>query len=152
MYDKKLLSRLKKNYLAAKALEDTIREQAEEIGQKILNDNEFFRDDEFREEGNGNRITRTTHDFLMSDEDFERYTKMRYAEYVKAGIADPRGWEWIPGAEEEKIRREAEQMLVDFALDIMPEGLAHEREVLRRHNKDYKIREQILDSILRLEA
>lgn len=148
MYDRKLLSKLKKNYLTAKALEETIHEQAEQIAQTILNDNEFFKEDEFGD----NRITRPAHDFLMSDDDFERYTKMRYAEYVKTGIADPRGWEWIPGAEEAELRREAEQMLVDFALDIMPEGLATQREILRKHSTDCKIREQILDSILRLEA
>ena len=149
MYDKKLLRKLKKNYFTAKAMEEIIKEQAEQIAQTILDENEFYACKDWRDHG---RITRPMHDYLMSDEDFERYTKMRYAEYIKVGIADARGWEWCPEAEAMELKKEAEQMLVNFALDIMPDSLSAQRDILRKHSTDYKIREQILDNILRLEA
>lgn len=45
-YDKELLAKLKKNYFVAKALYETVKENAEEIQRKILAENEFYETEE----------------------------------------------------------------------------------------------------------
>ena len=41
-YDRKFLAKLKSNYFNAKALYETVKENAEEIERKILSENEFY--------------------------------------------------------------------------------------------------------------
>lgn len=45
-YDRKFLAKLKSNYFNAKALYETVKENAEEIERKILAENEFYETDD----------------------------------------------------------------------------------------------------------
>ena len=152
LYDRKMLKQLKENYLTALAMEQTIAEQVKEIKTDILAANAFYVAEEWQERRGAERIDNPAHDYLMNDDDFSRYVSMCYEVYKRQGIADERGVEYIPGAKEENLRKVAEQMILDFALSIMPEALAEQRETLRRNLWKIDIRNGVLDGILRLEC
>lgn len=129
-YNKELLRKLKENYFTSKALYKVTKEQAEEIDRKILLEYEFYESKEIAEKkksrgGNGSprRILEPFNTFLMEESDFNRYLDLAYSEYVKSGIADPRGKDYIPEAEEKALYHEAEQQLIDYAIDIIPDFL-----------------------------
>lgn len=48
-YDRKFLAKLKSNYFNAKALYETVKENAEEIERKILSENEFYETEDIAE-------------------------------------------------------------------------------------------------------
>ena len=157
-YDKKLLGKLKSNYLNAKALYECIKQQVEDIGIKVLQENEFYESEEWSEMmenrgGNGNRkrITRPFNTFLMEEADFQKYLDLVYAEYVKAGIADKRGRGWCPEAEYGDLYRETMKQLVDYGIDIIPDCFG-EKETLRKAVQNIKWRDKVLDLVLRLES
>ncbi len=157
-YDKELLGKLKSNYFNAKALYECIKQQAEDIGIKVLQENEFYESEEWSEMmkkrgGNGNRerITRPFDTYLMEEADFQKYLDLVYAEYVKAGIADKRGREWCPEAESGDLYREAEKQLVEYGIDIIPDEFG-EKETLRKAIQMIKYRDKVLDLVLRLES
>ena len=105
-YDKKFLAQLKKNFFMAKALYECIKNEAEEIQRKVLAENEFYESEELAEmmetrggSGTPKRILEPSETYMMDlNTDFQRYMDLTYAEYVKAGIDDPRGREYIPEA------------------------------------------------------
>lgn len=157
-YNKELLRKLKENYFTSKALYKVTKEQAEEIDRKILLEYEFYESKEIAEKkksrgGNGSpkRILEPFNTFLMEESDFNRYLDFTYSEYVKSGIADPRGKNYIPEAEEKALYHEAEQQLIDYAIDIIPDFL-NEKETLKKYSQVTKYREQILNIILMLEC
>lgn len=157
-YDKKLLGKLKSNYFNAKALYETIKQQAEDIDAKVLQENEFYESEEKAEMiqkrgGNGirERITRPFDTYLMEDTDFQKYLDLIYAEYVKAGIADKRGRGWCPEAEAGDLYRLATKQLVDYGIDIIPDCFG-EKETLRKAVMNIKWRDKVLDLVLRLES
>ncbi len=157
-YNKKELAALKDTYFKARALYETIKEEAETIQKNILENNEFFESEEWTERmekrgGNGEskRILRPFDTFLMKDEDFQKYLDLCYEEYKKAGIDDKRGKEYIPEAEAKDLYWEAEKMLVLYGIDIIPDGMK-EKKTLREAVKNIKYKEKVLDLILRLEC
>lgn len=157
-YNKELLRKLKENYFTSKALYKVTKKQAEEIDRKILLEYEFYESKEIAEKkksrgGNGSpkRILEPFNTFLMEESDFNRYLEIAYSEYVKSGIADPRGKDYIPEAEEKALYHEAEQQLIDYAIDIIPDFL-NEKETLKKYSQVTKYREQILNIILMLEC
>lgn len=157
-YNKELLRKLKENYFTSKALYKVTKEQAEEIDRKILLEYEFYESKEIAEKkksrgGNGSpkRILEPFNTFLMEGSDFNRYLDLAYSEYVKSGIADPRGKNYIPEAEEKALYHEAKQQLIDYAIDIIPDFL-NEKETLKKYSQVTKYREQILNIILMLEC
>ena len=85
----------------------------------------------------------------MSSE--SKYLDLAYSEYVKSGIADPRWKDYIPEAEEKALYHEAEQQLIDYAIEIIPDFL-NEKETLKKYSQVTKYREQILNIILMLEC
>ena len=129
-YNRTFLRKLKENYFMSKALYETVKEQAEEIEKKILLEYEFYESEEIAKMkksrgGNGSpkRILEPFNTFLMEESDFNRYLDLAYSEYVKSGIADPRGKDYIPEAEEKALYHEAEQQLIDYAIEIIPDFL-----------------------------
>lgn len=158
-YDKAFLGKLKSNYFNAKALYETIRENAEEIQRKILAENEFYETEDVSEMmkkrgGNGKpeRILDPDLTYMMDlDNELPRFIDLCYPEYVKAGIADPRGKEYIPEANAKDLMYEAEKQLVEYAIDIIPDEFG-EKETLRKAVQMIKYRDKVLDLVLRLES
>ena len=156
-YDKKLLGKLKSNYFNAKALYETVKENAEEIQKKVLADNEFYEIKEMADIRRDNsskpkRIYDPDLTYMMDlDKEFPRFIDLCYPEYVKAGIADPRGKDYIPEANAKDLYYAAKRKLIDYAIDIIPDEL-REKEVLKKMSRMIKYEKKILNIILRLES
>lgn len=156
-YDKKLLGKLKSNYFNAKALYECIKEQEKEIQRKILAENEFYETEdvaEIKRNGNGKpeRILDPDYTYMMNLEtELPRFIDLCYPEYVKAGIADKRGKDYIPEAEAKDLYYESEKQLIQYAIDIIPDEFG-EKETLRKAVQMIKYRDKVLDLVLRLES
>lgn len=158
-YDKKFLGKLKSNYFNAKALYETVKENAEEIQRKVLAENEFYETEDIAEkmqkrggDGKPKRILDPDLTYMMDlEKELPRFLDLCYPEYVKAGIADPRGKEYIPEAEEKELFYEAEKQLVEYGIDIIPDEFG-EKETLRKAVQMIKYRDKVLDLVLRLES
>ena len=158
-YDRKLLAKLKSNYFNAKALYECIKEQAEEIQRKILAENEFYETEDVAEmmgkrggSGKPERILDPDLTYMMDlDNELPRFIDLCYPEYVKAGIADKRGKNYIPEAEARDLMWEAEKQLVQYGIDIIPDEFG-EKETLREAVQIIKWRDKVLDLVLRLES
>lgn len=158
-YDRKFLAKLKSNYFNAKALYETVKENAEEIERKILSENEFYETEDIAEmmekrggDGKPKRIFEPSMTYMMDlDKELPRFIDLCYPEYVKAGIADPRGKGYCPNAQARELLLEATKQLVDYGIDIIPEGLG-EKETLRKAVRNIKWRDKVLDLVLRLES
>ncbi len=144
-------------YLIAKAAEETIKEISEDIQRKILANGDYpicdkmwdMASDQDRKE---RRITNPDSIFLMDEKTLKNdFLPKCYEEYLKAGIADERGAEYIPEAKFHDVRVEAENILLKLAVDIIPDAMV-EKEVLRSYCKHWKYRERLLDLILHLEV
>ena len=157
-YDKEFLGKLKSNYFNAKALYETVKENAEEIQRKVLAENEFYEKDIAEKmqkrggDGKPKRILDPNLTYMMDlEKELPRFIDLCYPEYVKAGIADPRGKEYIPEAEEKELFYEAEKQLVEYGIDIIPDEF-EEKETLRKAVQMIKYRDKVLDLVLRLES
>lgn len=158
-YDRKLLGKLKSNYFNAKALYECIKKQAEEIQRKVLAENEFYEAEdavEMKEKRGGNgkpeRILDPDHTYMMDlDKELPRFIDLCYPEYVKAGIADKRGKNYIPEAESKELYYEAMKQLVEYGIDIIPDEFG-EKETLRKAVQMIKYRDKVLDLVLSLES
>lgn len=158
-YDKAMLGKLKSNYFNAKALYETIKENAEEIQRKILVENEFYETEDIAEmmekrggSGKPKRILDPDLTYMMDlDNELPRFIDLCYPEYVKAGIADKRGRDYIPEAEAKDLMWEAEKQLVEYGIDIIPDEFG-EKETLRKAVRNIKWKDKVLDLVLRLES
>ena len=139
-------------YLIAKAIEETIKEAADDIQKKILSENEYFIMPEYEgRRGVVKRITEPKRTYMMDEEIFlNDFLAKCYEEYQKAGIADSRGKEYCPEANAHDAKKEAENLLLKLAIELIPDELAEEKEDLRKAVNHWKYREQILDLILKL--
>lgn len=149
-YDRAELKTLKNNFFMAKALYETIKDQAEEIQNRILSTYEFYVSPEWHDEVE-KRIETESRSFLMSDEDFQKFLDLCYEEYKRAGIEDKRGKEYCPEAEVHNLYWEAEKQLVLYGIELIPDGM-REKETLREAIKNVKYKEKVLNLILRLEC
>lgn len=158
-YDKKFLGKLKSNYFNAKALYECIKENAEEIQRKVLAENEFYETEDVAEmmekrggDGKPKRILDPDLTYMMDlDNELPRFIDLCYPEYVKAGIADKRGKNYIPEAEAKDLMHQAEKQLVEYGIDIIPDEFG-EKETLRKAVGNIKWRDKVLDLVLRLES
>ena len=158
-YDKVLLGKMKSNYFNAKALYETIKANAEEIQKKILAENEFYETEEVAEmmekrggDGKPKRILDPDLTYMMDlDNELPRFIDLCYPEYIKAGIADPRGREYCPDAQSRELLLEATKQLVEYGIDIIPDEFG-EKETLRKAVQMIKYRDKVLDLVLRLES
>ena len=158
-YDKVLLGKLKSNYFNAKALYETIKANAEEIQRKVLVENEFYETEDVAEmmkkrggDGKPKRILDPDLTYMMDlDNELPRFIDLCYPEYVKAGIADSRGKDYIPEANAKDLMYEAEKQLVEYGIDIIPDEFG-EKETLRKAVQMIKYRDKVLDLVLRLES
>lgn len=159
-YDKVLLGKLKSNYFNAKTLYETVKENAEEIQRKILAENEFYETEDVMDmkakrgclATKPARILEPDETYMMDlDKEFPRFIDLCYPEYVKAGIADPRGKEYCPDAEERDLYYEATKQLVEYGIDIIPDEFP-EKVTLKKAVQNLKWRDKVLDLVLRLES
>lgn len=158
-YDKKFLGKLKSNYFNAKAVYECIKENAEEIQRKVLAENEFYETEDVAEmmekrggDGKPKRILDPDLTYMMDlDNELPRFIDLCYPEYVKAGIADKRGKNYIPEAEAKDLMHQAEKQLVEYGIDIIPDEFG-EKETLRKAVRNIKWRDKVLDLVLRLES
>lgn len=158
-YDKVLLEKMKSNYFNAKALYETIKANAEEIQKKILAENEFYETEDVAEmmekrggDGKPKRILDPDLTYMMDlDNELPRFIDLCYPEYIKAGIADPRGREYCPDAQSRELLLEATKQLVEYGIDIIPDEFG-EKETLRKAVQMIKYRDKVLDLVLRLES
>lgn len=157
-YDRKFLAKLKSNYFNAKVLYEMIKENAEEIERNVLAENEFYETEEVAEmmekrggEGKPKRILEPSMTYMMDlDKELPRFIDLCYPEYVKAGIADPRGKGYCPDAQSKELYQEATKQLVEYGIDIMPD--IPEKETLRKAIQNIKWRDKVLDLVLNLES
>lgn len=158
-YDKAFLSKLKSNYFNAKALYETIKANSEEIQRKVLAENEFYETEDVTGimkkrggDGKPKRILDPDLTYMMDlDKELPRFIDLCYPEYVKAGIADKRGKDYIPEAEAKDLMWEAEKQLVEYGIDIIPDEFG-EKETLRKAVRNIKWKDKVLDLVLRLES
>lgn len=150
-------------YILAKAHMQTIEQMAEEIQEKILRDHVFYEDSEIAElyakrgrEYTIQRITKPTSAYNMNEEDFNEYLKLCHAEYVKAGIADKRGFAYCPEAEATDLYVAAEKAMIEYAIDILPENILGETINKGKFHdgimKNLKFREKFINIILGMTA
>lgn len=156
-YDKALLGKLKSNYFNAKVFLEMIQEQEKEIERKILAENEFYVEEELVElmekrDGTGKpeRILEPDNTYMMSEDDFLKFIDLCYPEFVKAGIANPKGKEYCCDNEARELFNEATKQLVEYGIEIMPD--IPEKEVLRKAVWNIKWRDKVLDLVLSLES
>lgn len=157
-YDKKFLAKLKSNYFNAKVLYECVKEQSEEIQRKVLAERPFYMTDDMFDmrENRGYKGDRRIYDpndtYLMDlDNDFPKFLDLVYPEYVKVGIADKRGKNYIPEANAKDLMYEAEKQLVEYGIDIIPDEFG-EKETLRKAVRNIKWKDKVLDLVLRLES
>ena len=148
--NKEKFVQLQNTVLVLKAQVKAIEEITQEIEQKILDENVYLVSDENRRafEIEEKRITKPFNTYLMDTEEFENdYLEKCYAEFKKVGIADTRGKEWIPGAEQKKALKNAEDELLNFVIDALPSEIACKLIEARYH---WEYREKIIDLTLKL--
>lgn len=158
-YDAKLLRKLKEDYFTAKAIYEVKKELAEVIQRRVLEEHAFYETDEIaqmrKKRGSSEtpkRILNPFDTYLMDQEkDFQKYLDLTYAEYLKEGVADPRGKEYIPEAEEKALYHKAEKQLIDYAINIIPDGMK-EKATLKRAVQQLEYRDKVLDLILKLKS
>ena len=158
-YDRKFLTKLKSNYFNAKALYETVKENAEEIERKILAENEFYETEDVAEimekrggDGKPKRIFDPSMTYMMDlDNELPRFIGLCYPEYVKAGIADSRGKGYCPDAQARELLLEATKQLVEYGIEIIPDEFS-EKETLRKAVQNIKWRDKVLDLVLSLES
>ena len=148
------ITEAQKAYLIAKAEEETIKEIAEDIQRKILARGNYTVCDEFSKHREVNiRITKPRHAYLMDETIFNNdFLDKCYAEYKKAGIADSRGKTYIPEAEAHEKRVQTENKFLQIAIDILPDEMQEEKNILRQASKHWKYRDEILNLILKLDT
>lgn len=121
--------------------------QCNDVRDKILKDNEFFVS---RILGGGSvrelplkigdRILNHNDDWLMSDEDFDRYQKICVAEMCKAGLTNEKGFyteDWL------QRKLDSWNELVDYIInEILPDGI---RKIFKDHRYSVMRMNQLVD-------
>ena len=103
-------------------------------------------------DGKPKRILEPSMTYMMDlDNELPRFIDLCYPEYVKAGIADPRGKEYCPDAQSRELLLEATKQLVEYGIEIIPDEFG-EKETLRKAVQYIKWRDKVLDLVLRLES
>ena len=147
------------NHIVAKECFCGGAKQAEEIERKILAENEFYETEDVAEmmekrgrNGKPKRILEPSMTYMMDlDNELPRFIDLCYPEYVKAGIADPRGKGYCPDAQSRELLLEATKQLVDYGIEIIPNEFG-EKETLRKAVRNIKWRDKVLDLVLKLES
>lgn len=156
MMDMNRLNDLVMEYKIAKLNWDLIKEQDEDIKRKILAENEFYAEaDKASRCGDepGKRILEPFSDFLMCNEDFDKYLDLLYAEYLKAGIADVRGRGYCPDNAARDLFYRAEKALINYTLEELPAdvaGVKIDKAKFRDGIRNIKYKERFLDIIFKL--
>lgn len=147
-FDKKTKSNLKalkiefinsRNTLASmKALE-------RKIHSFVLENNEFYFSSEWEEFGHVGRITDPSIDYLMKQEDYDRYFDLIHDEWLKFNklhIKNESLWKY------EKAVKDSENKLLDFASTFTPQLKA----ILEDIKENFEYREKALEIVLKLSC
>lgn len=134
-------------YSIAKTMESDILRIKYNISLDVLTENYYFEDEEVAD-GEPQRIADPTHDYMMTDSDYSEYIGKCYEKWLAVGIADNRGKEYAPESEAHKMRKQAENCLLDIMQNITAEIIpAKEFSDMRRH---WKYRGKLLELCLKL--
>lgn len=150
-FDEVFLEKLRNTYLTAKAFYETMKSLTEEIQIKVLKENKFYSDPEkaYLCEEPVHRILTIFDTCMMSDDDLQKYIDLTYEEYLKAGIADEHGKEYLPISKPKELLNEAENQLIDYIVDILVTGY-EENKALKESKRLLKYRNKLLEIALNL--
>ena len=141
-----------KAYKKALAEEDRIIKKQEEIQNNILKNFVFYTSAENanRFEEKVERIIRPFDTYMMSEEDFKEYEELCYGEFVRAGIANPKGIGWVCEEFAKKERQICEDNLLDLMRKIVPCEMLSITEFVNMKNS-ITYRKKLIDRALDLE-
>lgn len=143
---------LKRNaYIFALAQQETIEELDKQIKTDVLKNNTFKIDNEWKDKNHKEEeiIKNCNRDYLMSDEDFKVYMGLCHKERLKRGLNIPNE-ELTSDYLSFKILKQAEQEFLDIALNILPNELKKELEILKESG-NYEHRKKFIDISLSLD-
>lgn len=104
------------NYMDAKKKHEEIKEIEINIKTLVLSENVFMTEPEEGEVSE--RILAKISDYRMSESDFERYLKLCFAGYKKAGLDVP-SWDISPTYKSFPVLKQAEKELIDWGCSVM---------------------------------
>lgn len=136
-------NKAKKHYNRIKAEHEKIRAIDEQSKIKVLTENQFYSEED------GERITESDIDFLMSESDFISYCKLVYIENTKKGLNVP-DYETSVDYETFKALIQAEDSLLTAGFEIIPNSLKDEKMTLESARNHWKFRDEMLKLMLRL--
>lgn len=141
------------NYMLAKAEHDEKERLEYEIKQLVLSiyDFEIVDDLKGRYEDEREIVRKPEHDYMMSDEDTRKYFQELHKRYIKHDTTIKPG-EWFV-ADEHKNLVEAEEALLYTAHEFFKGSPIYQitDQDFEHMLENYKVREKILDNILRLD-
>jgi len=149
----KKMSTIQKRYAKALAAQRVVKEIEATVKTKILSENIFNVSSEWRPDETG-RVTSPASDFLMSDEDFQIYSKLVHNEYANHGLKIPS--DNTPDYKTAPALRKAEKELIEWGFSIIkkdPRAIKAigELETLSEAiTWDMKVRDQVIDLTMRL--
>lgn len=138
---KKRLETLQMNYILAKAENETVKEIDKESREKILAEHAFY------DTKTDKRITNPDHAYCMGDTEFEEYCKLAHEERTRRGLNIP-DWNTTADYKTRKALKKAEDDLIRFSIDIVPEGL---KSNIADAGKHWKYRYEVVELIMRLD-
>lgn len=146
-------------YLLAKTAYENIKTLDIITKTKVLADNEFFIAPEWEEHDTEKRITeRITDpkaDYLMTDTDFDRYSRLCFAEYQRLGIA-PKDHDTVVTYQAFEALKAAEKALINWGyskIKTLPQFRAVKKDIdnlIDRVSWDIDTREKMIELTLRV--
>ena len=135
-----------RRYRQARAVLEETDQKEKELSEQVL------RDGDFRNEDTGDRITDYQTAYMMSEASFDRFLRERYELECAAGIMDPDGYEYAATRQPAAAVKRAEDDMIAYMIDTMPDIYAKEAAILRRGVRDYRMRQHFIDITLKLNV
>jgi len=126
-------------------------ERVEAIERKLAQ--QALLEGDYRNEDTGARITDYQAAYMMSEADFDHFLRARYELECASWIADQDGYEYSATREPAEALKRAENDMIAYMLETMPDVYARERETLNRGvAHDYAIRQRFVALTLTLNV
>lgn len=136
------------NYIFALTIQELNEKIDKESKTAVLIANKFYTDKTNGLEEKG-RILTPNRDYLMTDEDFNKYLELCQIERTERGLKIP-DKNLTSDYESFKDLKEAENKFVEVAFKMLPKELAKELEPIK--TSMYDIRKKFIDSCLKLKV